>query len=162
MSRVKIIGDRSGRVWPLVLRAAEESRQDGRKMILYVPEQMTLQTERDLILGLGLPGLLETQVISPRKLVMQVREQAGTGVKQPLSEPGRAMAVHRVMAEKEEELAYYGGMTELPGAVKRVNTALNELRESGMTPEELDAYAADAPTGAERTKLHDLKTIWNG
>ncbi len=162
MSRVKIIGDRSGRVWPLVLCAAEESRQAGRKMILYVPEQMTLQTERDLILGLGLPGLLETQVISPRKLVMQVREQAGTGVRQPLSEPGRAMAVHRVMTEKEDELAYYGGMTELPGAVKRVNTALNELRESGMTPEELDAYAADAPTGAERTKLHDLKTIWNG
>ena len=87
MSRVKIIGDRSGRVWPLVLRAAEESRQAGRKMILYVPEQMTLQAERDLILGLGLPGLLETQVISPRKLVMQVSEHLGRATAKPYRVP---------------------------------------------------------------------------
>ena len=105
MSRVKIVGDRSGRVWPLVLRAAQESREAGRRLILYVPEQMTLQTERDLITGLSLPGLLEIRVISPRKLRQQVREQTGAGVRQPLNEMGRAMAVHRVMTEQAGNLA---------------------------------------------------------
>ena len=65
MGRVKIVGDRSGRVWPLVLRTARESREAGRRLVLYVPEQMTLQAERDLITGLDLPGLLEMQVVSP-------------------------------------------------------------------------------------------------
>ena len=58
MSKVRIIGDRSGRVWPLAVRAVRESREAGRKAILYVPEQMTLQAERDLITALDLPGLL--------------------------------------------------------------------------------------------------------
>ena len=162
MSRVKIISDRSGLVWQLVLRAAEESRKAGRRFILYVPEQYTLQAERDLILGLNLPGLLEIQVISPRKLKQQVREQTGTGVKPPLNEMGRAMAVHRVMTEKEDDLQYYREMTDLPGAVKRVGQALDELRESEITPEELEEYASGASTGAARAKLADLKTIWDG
>ena len=64
MDTVRIIGGRSGRVWPPVLRAAEESRSAGRAFILYIPEQYTLQAERDLITGLGLPGLLDIQVVS--------------------------------------------------------------------------------------------------
>ena len=104
MSRVKIIGDRSGKVWPQVLRAAEESRKAGRRLILYVPEQYTLQAERDSITGLKLPGLLDIQVISPRKLKQQVKERTGTGTKRLLNEMGRAMAVHRVMTEKADEL----------------------------------------------------------
>ena len=162
MKAVKIIGDRSGRVWPLVLRAAKESREAGRRLILYVPEQMTLQAERDLITGLELPGLLDIQVISPRKLRQQVRERMGSGARQSLNEMGRAMAVHRVMAEKAEELSYYRNMADLPGAVKRVGGALDELRESEITQEELAEYAAGAATGAERAKLSDLGTIWNG
>ena len=162
MSRVKIISDRSGRVWPLVLRAAEDSRCAGRRFILYVPEQYTLQAERDLITGLNLPGLLEIQVISPRKLKQQVREAMGTGVKPSLNEMGRAMAVHRVMTEKADELRYYRNMTDLPGAVKRVGEALDELRESEITPEELAEYAAGASTGAERAKMGDLKAVWDG
>ncbi len=162
MNSVKIIGDRSGKVWPQVLRAAEESRKAGRRLILYVPEQYTLQAERDLITGLNLPGLLEIQVISPRKLKRQVREQTGTGVKNSLNELGRAMAVHRVMTEKAEELHFYRNMTDLPGAVKRVGEALDELRDSEITPEELEEYAAGASTGAERAKLGDLRIIWNG
>ena len=75
MGRVRIVGERSGRVWPLVLRAARESGEAGRRLILYVPEQMTLQAERDLICDLRLPGLLNIQVISPRKLRQQVRVQ---------------------------------------------------------------------------------------
>ncbi|MBR3333169.1 MAG: PD-(D/E)XK nuclease family protein [Clostridia bacterium] len=162
MSRVKIIGDRSGRIWPLVLRAAQESREAGRRLILYVPEQMTLQAERDLITGLKLPGLLEIRVISPRKLKQQVKEQAGSGTRQTLNEMGRAMAVHRVMTEKADSLQYYRNMADLPGAVKRVGGALEELRESEITPEELAEYAAGAPTGAERAKLADLQAVWDG
>ena len=160
MDRISIIGDRSGLIWPLVLRTAGESRKAGRELILYVPEQYTLQAERDLITGLGLPGLLDIQVISPRKLREQVKERMGTGTLPPLNEQGRAMAVHRVMTETE--LIYYKDMTNLPGAIRRVGDALNELRESEITREELAACAEEARTGAERSKLRDLDAIWSG
>ena len=37
MSRVRIIGARGGREWPLVLQTAAESREAGRPLVLYVP-----------------------------------------------------------------------------------------------------------------------------
>ena len=162
MNVVKIIGNRSGTDWPQVLRQTEENRQAGHRQILYVPEQVTLQVERDLIIGLNLPGLLDIQVISPRKLREQVKERAGTGTRRPLNEMGRAMAVHRVMTDKAEELKYYRNIADLPGAVRRVGEALDELRESGITPEELEGFAGDTATGAERAKLSDLRIVWDG
>jgi len=162
MGRICVIGDRSGRIWPLVLRAVDESRKAGREVILYVPEQYTLQAERDLITGLDLPGLLHIRVISPRKLRERVKEREGSGTLPPLNEQGRAMAVYRVMTEKTSELVYYRNMTNLPGAVRRVGDALDELRESEMTREELAECAEEARTGAARAKLHDLDTIWSG
>ena len=66
MRKIRIVGGRNGRLWPEVLETAAEGRREGRPVILYVPEQLTLQTERDLITGLKLPGLLDTDVISPK------------------------------------------------------------------------------------------------
>ena len=159
MNTVRIIPGRSGRVWPQVLRAVKESRQDGRRLILYVPEQYTLQAERDLITGLDLPGLLDIQVISPRKLRQQVKERMGSGVRNPLNEFGRAMAIHRVMAEKAKDLTYYRNMADLPGVVRQVGEALEEIGESELTAEELENCAQNAETGMERAKLRDLQII---
>ena len=159
MEKIQIIGGRSGTVWPEAARAAAASREQGRRAVLYVPEQMTLQTERDLIARLHLKGLLDIEVISPKKLRLLVREQAGTGARRTLDEFGQVMAVHRAMTETAEELTFYRNMTELPGAVERIRTALAELRESEMTPEETEAYAGRAETGAAQAKLRDLNRI---
>ena len=159
MEKIQIIGGRSGAVWPEAARTAAASREQGRRTVLYVPEQMTLQTERDLIARLHLKGLLDIEVISPKKLRLLVREQAGTGARRTLDEFGQVMAVHRAMTETAEELTFYRNMTEMPGAVERIRTALSELRESEMTPEETEAYALRAETGAAQAKLRDLNRI---
>ena len=162
MNTVTIIGDRNGRIWPQVLRTVRESRRNGRGLVLYVPEQYTLQAERDLIADLELPGLLDIQVISPRKLSRLVKERMGSGTRQPMNEYGRLMAVHQVMTEKAEELEFYRNMTDMPGAVKRVGEALNELMESDLSRDELEQYTNRAETGDERAKLNDLRRIWAG
>ena len=159
MEKMFVAEGRSGRVWPRVVRAVADSRAKGRRTVVYVPEQMTLQTERGLIAGLGLKGLLDIEVISPRKLRLLVKEKAGGGERRALDESGQVMAVHRAMTETNKDLAFYRDMTELPGAVVRIREALSELRESGITPEETEAYAAQAAAGAVRAKLRDLNRI---
>ena len=159
METMKIIAGRSGRVWPEVLKAVSESRARGHRTVLYVPEQMTLQTERDLVSGLHLKGLLDVEVISPRKLRQLVRERTGGGARRTLDEAGQLMAVHRAMTETAEKLVFYRKMTEMPGAVERIREALSELRESEITPEETESYAGQAATGAAQAKLLDLNRI---
>ena len=159
MRKIRIVGGRNGRLWPEVLETAAEGRREGRPVILYVPEQLTLQTERDLITGLKLPGLLDTDVISPKKLRRQVQERAGTGDLRPMTAFGRSMAIHRAMTECADELAYYRGTGDMPGAVSRVREALDELQESGMTADELARYTEEKAEGAEKAKLSDLCRI---
>ena len=159
MNKIRVFGGRNGRIWPAVLKEAQAGRDAGRPVVLYVPEQLTLQTERDLITGLKLDGLLDMDVISPKKLRMQVRERTGGGSLRPLDDFGRTMAVQRAMTETSKELAYYCGMGTLPGAVSRVKEALGELLESGITGEELAQYAREKTSGAEKARLGDLARI---
>ena len=159
METMKIVEGRSGRVWPAVLRTVTEGRRNGRRVILYVPEQLTLQAERDLVADLELDGLLDIEVISPRKLRVLVREKTGGSGRRTLNEAGQIMAVHRAMAEQNDTLIYYRNMAELPGAVNRVREALSELRESDFTAEELEEYAARCATGAMQAKIRDLNRI---
>ncbi len=160
MGKFRIIGGRNGRIWPEVLKTARAARDAGRPVIVYVPEQLTLQTERDLISGLALTGLLNMDVISPKKLRLQVRETAGGSRLRLLDDFGRTMAVQRAMTETSGELAYYRDMNTLPGAVSRVKEALGELLESDVTGEELARYARDNTSGAEQARLGDLARIW--
>ena len=159
MKDLFVLAGRSGRTWPFVLLSVKRYRRDDRKVLLYVPEQMTLQTERDLITGLELEGLLDIDVISPRKLRMLVREKAGGSDRNPLGEMGQILAVHRAMTETAKDMEFYQNMTEMPGAVERIREALGELRESDITPEETEEYAGKASGGAVKAKLRDLNRI---
>ena len=113
-------------------------------MILYVPEQLTLQAERGLIAGLRLPGLLDMDVVSPRKLRQQVAETAGTSGRRALDDFGSSMAVHRAMTECAEELEYYRSMTGLPGAVERMLESKHGMFDSGTYDYRFDGVSGDA------------------
>ena len=64
MEKLLVMEGRSGRVWPEAARAVADSRAHGRRAVVYVPEQMTLQTERALIEDLSLKGLLRLSGLS--------------------------------------------------------------------------------------------------
>ena len=49
----------------------------GRRTLVIVPEQYTLQTERDLMTGLDAPGFFDLEVLSPSRLTERVFAQAG-------------------------------------------------------------------------------------
>lgn len=160
MKTVLIQTGRSGCTWPVLLDDVRNFRLEERRILLYVPEQMTLQTERNLITDLNLEGLLDLDVISPKKLRMLVQEKAGGSGRRTLSESGQLMAVHRAMKEADREMRFYQHMTDMPGAVERVREAVNELRESEITPEETEKYAArEKIPGAVRAKLLDLNLV---
>ena len=92
MDKIRIIGGRAGRLLPHILPEIDRYRQAGTRVLLLVPEQYTLQAERELVTGLKLPGLIDIDVLSPRRLTRRIREYGGHSGLAPLDDRGRSMA----------------------------------------------------------------------
>ena len=161
MSSIQIIGAGTAAQREWLYSRVAESREAGRTAVLYVPEQYTLQAERDLLTALHLPGLLNLDVISPTKLKVLVRERAGATGLEPLDEAGRAMAMHKAIQECGEDLIFYRRLSNLYGTISRMDQTLSELREEGLTPDLLDGMASSFRGGAQRAKYQDLSRIWH-
>ena len=155
---IQIVGGSCSALRDWLFDHIAESRKADRRVVLYVPEQYTLQAERDLLTGMRLPGLLNLDVISPSKLKMLIREAAGSSGRQVLDEKGRAMAVQRALQDCASSLTYYKRMDILEGAVPQLEKTLTELREEGIAADQLNSFALEA-SGARQERLLDLGRI---
>ena len=107
MTTVEIWGARAGQTQSRLFEEIRQCREAGQRVLLLVPEQYTLQAERELVEQLHLPGLLDLDVLSPRRLGRRIRESAGHSPKAALDESGRRMALAQALSLKQEELHYY-------------------------------------------------------
>ena len=67
----------SGKTMQIYSEIGEALRNGEGRLILMVPEQFTLQAERDLIQTLNLPGILDVEVLSFTRLAYKVFMKQG-------------------------------------------------------------------------------------
>lgn len=160
--KVSIVGGRAGRVMPWLLPQIAKAREQQLPVILLVPEQYTLQAEREIIAGLNVPGLMDVDVLSPRRLTRRILEYGGRSALQPLDASGRSMAIAQTLTERQEELLYYKRVALVPHLPDKISVLLADFQRAGLTPEGFADYAEGLPTGALKAKAHDLALIWQG
>ena len=76
-------------------------------LILLVPEQYTLQAERDFMYKTGLEGIMQLEILSFTRLAQRVFNETGGITRIMLNEQGRNMVLRRVMDQLEGELLVY-------------------------------------------------------
>ncbi len=160
MQPVRILGGRAGQLLPQLLPEIGRAHHAGKRVLLLVPEQYTLQAERDLIDGLALPGLIDLDVLSPRRLSQRIRERGGRDPLPPLTDRGRVMALSQALALVRDDLTCYRSVADRPGLPDKLSSLLSDLQKAGMTADELSAYAAQLPPGAARAKQEDVARVF--
>ena len=159
MQPVRILGARAGQILPHILPEIDRSRREGIRVLLLVPEQYTLQAERELIDGLHLPGLIDVDVLSPRRLHRRIHERGGRDPVAPLDDRGRSMAISQALTLCREQLQYYRRVASQPGLPDKVSVLLRDMQKAGLTPLHLREHA-ETLTGAAKAKEGDLALIW--
>lgn len=159
MEKLQIIGARAGRLLPWVIAQAGKWRRAGKRVLLLVPEQYTLQAERELVKGLKLPGLMDLDVLSPRRLRERIRERGGSSPLRPLDEQGRLMAISQSLRTCRKELQYYARVADQPGLPEKISVLMADMQKAGMTPQLLRVHA-QAQRPATAMKETDLALIW--
>ena len=84
---------------PRLYEELREALASGRESLLVlVPEQYTLEAERELMDALNLPGSFRLQVLSPGRLCRLAFEQAGYPQPVRIDERGRVMLLHDALS----------------------------------------------------------------
>ncbi|MEG0863153.1 MAG: PD-(D/E)XK nuclease family protein [Clostridia bacterium] len=159
-AHVRIITARPHRLFQPIVNELGQHLQREEPSILLVPEQFTLQAERELLARLKLQGFFTLNVLSPSRLYERVLSSAGHDERQPLSDAGRRMAVSQALERLENKLPYYGSIAHRRGFVEKLAALITDLKSGGMTPEALEAYAATLPSGLTHEKFADLSRIF--
>lgn len=132
---------------------------DGRKLILLVPEQFTLQSERDLIQYLQLPGIMQVEVLSFDRLAERILDEAGGKTRTMIDEQGRHMVLRKIIDELAPQLTVYQKVSRQDGFVRFTGTFLSELKHYNITLEMI-RLASESQTGSLGDKLHDISLIY--
>ena len=157
---VSIIGGRAGQLLPWILPQISRARAEEARVLLLVPEQYTLQAERELVKGLNLPGMLDIEVLSPRRLTRRIRESGGHSGLAPLDAAGRSMAIAQALTIVQEELIYYKRVALTPNLPDKLSVLMADMQRAGLTPDMLAEHAQSLSSGALKAKAHDLALIW--
>ena len=158
--KVRILTARPHRLLaPLIEELGQWNRQE-KNVVLLVPEQLTLQTEREIFERLHLEGSFYLDILSPSRFYERVLENGGRDQREPLNSAGRRMAVSLALERLEDRLGYYGALSLRTGFVEKTAALITDLKRGGLSPEMLAEYAEQLPAGISREKLGDLALIY--
>lgn len=130
-------------------------------LILLVPEQYTLQAERDLLKTLDLPGIMEVEVLSISRLGHRILNETGRSKKSFIKQHGKLMLLQRIINEQAPNLRVYSRASRQQGFIKGLAELITELKQQDITPEQLEAKSAEIEGGSTlEQKLHDIALLY--
>ena len=120
----------SGKSHRIYQNLIEESiRYPRRNYLVLVPEQSTMQTQKELVQLHPARGLLNVDVLSFKRLAFRIFQETG-GAEQPLlEETGKSLVVQRVAQEQKKKLGFLGGQMKKQGYIHEVKSLISELMQ---------------------------------
>ncbi len=163
MSLQLIVGNSgSGKSHRLYEKLIAQSREHPEEnYIVIVPEQFTMQTQRDLVMLHPDGGIRNIDVLSFQRLAHRIFEEVGADRRSVLTETGKNLMLRKVAMEQKDALQVLGGRMNRPGYISEVKSMLSELMQYEITDFELQQmieFAGGRPL--LRAKLADLRVLY--
>ena len=138
----------------------------GKRCMLLVPSQYTLQAEIEVMTRLNLDGTFLIDVLSPGRLQSRVFERAGQPDRVIFDERGKCMVLSEIIEQEKENLTVYRSAAENSalGLAQKMSTLIADFKRSGKTAADL-LQSLEAMDEAQRAmpsarKLADAARIY--
>ena len=129
-------GSGSGKTRYLYEKVIKESQEHPEIQYLFiVPEQYTMQTQKELVRLHPRHGLLNIDVLSFKRLAYRVFEDLGVQLPVVLDDMGKSMVIRKVAGKLKKDLNLYGGHLEQPGFISQLKSQISELSQYGVSVE---------------------------
>lgn len=131
------------------------------KLVLLVPEQFTLQAERDLIGKQQLKGIMRAEVLSFTRLAHRIFNEVGGLTKVHINDLGKNMILRKILNECEKDLTIYKKTSRQEGFARKLNELICQFKQYDIHPYDLKAEADKIKeTSILKMKLADIALIF--
>lgn len=133
----------------------------GRSLLL-VPDQFSLQAERDAFFYLDKTGLMDLAVVDFSALGHKILKEAGSPVPPLIDKYGRHMLLTRILEESDDALKIYKGVRGKNSFVERVNMLISEMKRSEVSVDMLREVSESLEDSSFlKYKLEDIVTLFS-
>ncbi len=145
-------------------KVLEESKAHRDKTyFVLVPEQFTMQTQRELVMRQENHSIMNVDVVSFPRLAYRVFDELGMGNIQILEETGKNLLLRKVAEEEQGRLQLLKANMKRMGYISEVKSVISELTQYRITPGQLDVFIQDeSQLPLFRYKIQDIQTMYQG
>ena len=156
-------GSGSGKTRRLYDKIIQESMERPKQLFfMIVPEQFTMQTQKDIVVRHPNHGTMNIDIVSFQRLAYRVFEELAVENLRVLDDMGKSMVLRKVAGNKRKELILFQGHLNQAGFVNQLKSMLSEFYQYGISPQILREMAELAGTPLFRQKLLDFAVVFEG
>lgn len=132
----------------------------GGQYFAVVPEQYTMETQRNIVEMSGRKGTMDIDIVSFNRLALRIFEETGTDTEEMLDDTGKCMVLRKVLEMKKEELVVFKSKISYPGFVEQVQSLISELYQYGIGDKQLgDIIEKSEKHPLLKGKIEDIRII---
>ncbi len=143
-----------------VLERIKTDIENGKSVVLLVPEQFTFESERTLLHTLGDKSSTNVSVLSFTRLYDEVCRKVGGRVADLITEFDRVLLIYRALSAVSDNLKLWGRYKNSPKFAETLAATITELKTSAILPEDLSSAAERIEEDYLKNKLNDLAFVY--
>ncbi len=138
-----------------------------KKFLFLVPEQFTMQTQREFVNRHPAHSILNIDVLSFQRLAYRVFDDLGMTNVVVLEETGKNLVLRKVASAKESDLLVLQGNIRKTGYISEIKSLISELTQYHVTADDIQRVrdALEVKSGQKNAlwyKLNDILTLYHG
>ncbi len=131
--------------------------------LVLVPEQFTMQTQKDLCMAHPRHGIMNIDVLSFVRLSHRIFEELGRENQRVLDDEGKNLILRKIAGKFEKDLKVLKGNLKKQGYISEVKSVISEFTQYGIGIEELDEFLDTLePESYLYYKLSDIRIVYEG
>lgn len=165
MSLQLILGNSgSGKSFELYKHIITASVQSpGTKFLVIVPEQFTMQTQKELVRLHPRKGILNIDILSFQRLAHRIFEEVGADQRTVLEDTGKTLMLRRTASRHKDELRILKGNLNKKGYLSQIKSLISEFTQYDIDREKMEQLLEASRERLQLYyKLQDMDILYRG
>jgi len=139
----------------------ESIRHPKQNYIVIVPEQFTMQTQKEFVMRHPRHGIMNIDILSFQRLAFRVLEEIGEGNRVVLDDEGKSFVLRKVAGRVAQDLKVLGANIRKPGYISEVKSVISEFLQYSISPEDMEEMKDAVETNSySYHKLRDIQILY--